>query len=47
MWLAGGSRAVGVGVQDLYAMRGDSVEEGGAVRSTHAQEQSCLNNRCL
>jgi len=47
MWLTGSSREVGFGIQDLYAMRGESVEAGNTLRCTDAQEQFSFNNRCL
>jgi len=39
MWLTGSSSEVGFGVQDLYAMRRESVEAGNTLRCTDAQEQ--------
>lgn len=38
MWGGGSSREVGVGIQDLYAMRRDSIEAGNTLRCTDAQE---------
>jgi hypothetical protein len=39
MWLTGSSPEVGFGIQDLYAMRGESKQAGNTLRCADAQEQ--------
>jgi hypothetical protein len=45
MWLTGSSPEVGVGIQDLYAMRRESIEAGNTHHRTDAQEQLHVNYR--